>query len=274
MASAVATPLEKQFSTIPGLDVMTSSSGLGSTSITLQFTLEPQHRRGGAGRAGRDLPDPAPAAAGHAAAVLPQGGSVGLADRVLRAHSATHAAVAARPVRRRPSSRQRLSTVDGVAQVQVYGSQKYAVRIQLDPQKLQAWKIGIDEVADAINTGNVNLPDRRSLGHRPDLHRPVQRAAGERRGVPAAGRRLAERSSGPAAGSGSGASTGCRTTRWRAGSAVPGPSCSRSSASPAPTPSPWPTGCNTIMDELQQAAPGRRQGHQDVRPLGGDSSSR
>ncbi len=53
---------------------------------------------------------------------------------------------------------QRLSTVDGVAQVQVYGSQKYAVRIQLDPQKLQAWKIGIDEVVDAINTGNVNLP--------------------------------------------------------------------------------------------------------------------
>ena len=53
MASAVATPLEKQFTTIAGIDAMTSSSTPGSTSITLQFTLEPQHRRRGAGRAGR-----------------------------------------------------------------------------------------------------------------------------------------------------------------------------------------------------------------------------
>src|ERR1019366_6308767 len=53
---------------------------------------------------------------------------------------------------------QQLSTVSGVAQVQVYGSQKYAVRIQLDPQALAARKIGIDDVASAVNTGNVNLP--------------------------------------------------------------------------------------------------------------------
>ena len=53
---------------------------------------------------------------------------------------------------------QRISTVEGVAQVQVYGSQKYAVRVQLDPQKLAALRIGIDEVARAIDAGNVNLP--------------------------------------------------------------------------------------------------------------------
>ena len=53
---------------------------------------------------------------------------------------------------------QRISMVSGVAAVQVYGSQKYAVRIQLDPQAMATRKIGIDEVADAVNTGNVNLP--------------------------------------------------------------------------------------------------------------------
>ncbi|OYD89580.1 acriflavine resistance protein B, partial [Nostoc sp. 'Peltigera membranacea cyanobiont' 210A] len=53
---------------------------------------------------------------------------------------------------------QRLSMVDGVAQVQVFGSQKYAVRIQLDPESLSVKGIGIDEVADAIANGNVNLP--------------------------------------------------------------------------------------------------------------------
>jgi HAE1 family hydrophobic/amphiphilic exporter-1 len=53
---------------------------------------------------------------------------------------------------------QRLSTIEGVAQVQVYGSMKYAVRIQIDPQQLAARSIGIDEVSTAVENGNVNLP--------------------------------------------------------------------------------------------------------------------
>ena len=65
---------------------------------------------------------------------------------------------------------QRISTVAGVAQVQVYGSQKYAVRIQLDPKELAARGIGIDEVAQAVRNGNVNLPTGTLYGRAPVLH--------------------------------------------------------------------------------------------------------
>ncbi len=157
MASAVATPLEKQFSTIPGLDVMTSSSGLGSTSVTLQFTLS------------RDIDAAAQdvqAAISQTLRQLPQGmlppsyRKVDPSASPIMFYVLRSASMPLSQVNQYGEGfiAQRLSTVDGVAQVQVYGSQKYAVRIQLDPQKLQAWKVGIDEVADAINTGNVNQP--------------------------------------------------------------------------------------------------------------------
>ena len=87
---------------------------------------------------------------------------------------------------------QRISMVSGVAQVQVYGSQKYAVRIQLDPQALATRGIGIDEVADAVNTGNVNLPTGRAVGHRQGVH-------GRRRTGSSATRRSSARSSSPIA---------------------------------------------------------------------------
>ncbi|HSE45924.1 MAG TPA: efflux RND transporter permease subunit, partial [Gemmatimonadales bacterium] len=157
MASAVATPLEKQFSTIPGLDVMTSSSGLGSTSITLQFTLSRN-----IDAAAADVQ----AAISQTLRQLPQGmlppsyRKVDPSSSPIVYFALTSATMPLSALDHYGQTfiGQRLSTVDGVAQVQVYGSQKYAVRIQLDPQKLQAWKIGIDEVVDAINTGNVNLP--------------------------------------------------------------------------------------------------------------------
>ena len=157
MASAVATPLEKQFSTIPGLDVMTSSSGLGSTSITLQFTLSRN-----IDAAAADVQ----AAISQTLRQLPQGmlppsyRKVDPSSSPIVYYALTSATMPLSTLDHYGQTfiGQRLSTVDGVAQVQVYGSQKYAVRIQLDPQKLQAWKIGIDEVVDAINTGNVNLP--------------------------------------------------------------------------------------------------------------------
>jgi len=157
MASAVATPLEKQFSTIPGLDVMTSSSGQGSTSITLQFTLD------------RDIDAAAQDVAAAIAQVqrrLPTGTLppsyqkvnpadspilfFGLASKLLPLATLDDYA--------ENFLSQRLSMLNGVAQVQVFGAQKYAVRVQLDPHALNARQVGIDEVASTINSGNVNLP--------------------------------------------------------------------------------------------------------------------
>ncbi|HEX7077082.1 MAG TPA: efflux RND transporter permease subunit [Candidatus Eisenbacteria bacterium] len=157
MASAVATPLEKQFSTIAGIDAMTSTSNQGATSITLQFALErnidaaAQDVQAAISQTLRQLPDgiipPSyqkvnPAASPILFLALT---SKTLPLSTLDEYAETFLA-------------QRISTVAGVAQVQVYGSQKYAVRIQLDPRQLAARQIGIDEVASAINSGNVNLP--------------------------------------------------------------------------------------------------------------------
>jgi hydrophobic/amphiphilic exporter-1 (mainly G- bacteria), HAE1 family len=157
MAAAVATPLEKQFSTIAGLDAMTSSSGQGGTSITLQFNLT------------RDIDA---AAADVQAAIsktlrqLPQGmlppsyNKSNPADSPILylALSSPTLQLSAVDEYAETYLAQRISTVSGVAQVQVFGSGKYAVRIQIDPQALQARGIGIDEVADAVDAGNPNVP--------------------------------------------------------------------------------------------------------------------
>ncbi|HEX6106948.1 MAG TPA: efflux RND transporter permease subunit [Gemmatimonadales bacterium] len=157
MASSVATPLEKEFSTIPGIEVMTSTSTQGATSISLQFALS------------RDID----AAAQDVQAAISQ--ALRSLPRDIQPPSFRKADPSARPIlyyalrtTTLPLSQlneyaetflaQRLSTVEGVAQVQVYGSQKFAVRIQLDPQQLAARSIGIDEVARAVENGNVNLP--------------------------------------------------------------------------------------------------------------------
>jgi len=157
MASAVATPLEKQFSTIAGLDVITSTSIQGSTSLTLQFALD------------RDIDA---AAADVQAAItqtvrqLPQGiippsyrkVDPSAAPIIVFALTSPTLPLSTLDEYGETTIAQRLSTVSGVAQVQVYGAQKYAVRIQLDPQALAARQIGIDEVARAVSEGNVNLP--------------------------------------------------------------------------------------------------------------------
>ena len=100
MASSVATPLEKELSTIPGIETMTSTSTQGGTSISLQFALSREHRRGRAGRAGGHLPGAAPASARRAAAELPEGRSVVLADSLLRAAQHHPPPAAAQRVRR------------------------------------------------------------------------------------------------------------------------------------------------------------------------------
>jgi hydrophobic/amphiphilic exporter-1 (mainly G- bacteria), HAE1 family len=158
MAAAVATPLEKQFSTIAGLDSMTSTNALGITQITLQFTLS------------RDIDAAAQdvqAAIAKAASQLPPGmptppsyQKVNPADQpiLFLALSSPTLKLSAVDEYAETLIAQRISMVSGVAQVQVNGAQKYAVRVQLDPLALASRGVGIDEVSDAVQKANVNLP--------------------------------------------------------------------------------------------------------------------
>jgi HAE1 family hydrophobic/amphiphilic exporter-1 len=158
MASAVALPLEKQFSTIAGLDSMSSQNFLGKTNITLQFVLSrdidgaAQDVQAAITQAGRSLPQNLPAPPSF--------------SKVNPAAQAVLFLVMASPTL--PLSTvdeyaetliaQSISTVSGVAQVLVYGGQKYAVRVQVDPQAMATRQIGIDDVNNALSSGNVNLP--------------------------------------------------------------------------------------------------------------------
>ncbi|HYX21816.1 MAG TPA: efflux RND transporter permease subunit, partial [Thermoanaerobaculia bacterium] len=158
MASSVATPLERQFSTIAGLDNMNSTSTQGSTQITLQFNLT-RNLDGAAldvqsaiSAAARQLPPNMPAP--------PSYQKVNPADQPVIYLTLTSATL---PLSQlddygETMMAQRISTVSGVAQVQVYGPQKFAVRVQLDPRQLASRGIGIDEVAAAVQNANVNLP--------------------------------------------------------------------------------------------------------------------
>jgi HAE1 family hydrophobic/amphiphilic exporter-1 len=158
MASAVATPLEKQFSTIAGLDNMTSVSALGSTQITLQFNLNrnidaaAQDVQAMIAKAARLLPQDMPSP--------PIYQKVNPADQPIIYISLNSPTLPLSQVDEyaQTTMAQRISMISGVAQVQVFGSQKYAVRAQLDPRALASRGIGIDEVANAIANGNVELP--------------------------------------------------------------------------------------------------------------------
>ena len=157
MASAVATPLEKQFSTIAGIDNMTSSSSLGSTSITIQFNLDRN-----IDAAAQDVQ----AAISQTLRSLPQGilppsyRKVNPADSPILYLALTSNTLPLSQLDEYGETvmAQRISTIPGIAQVSVYGAQKYAVRVQLDPTSLANRGIGIDEVATAINAQNVNMP--------------------------------------------------------------------------------------------------------------------
>lgn len=158
MAAAVATPLEGQFSTIAGLDSMTSTSAQGSTSITLQFSLDrsidaaAQDVQSAIAAAQRKLPPDMP--------TPPSFRKVNPADSPIF-YIAIHSPVLPLSMVNEFAETQlaqRLSTIPGVAQVQVYGSQKFAVRVQANPDKLASRGIGIDELWQAIKQGNVNQP--------------------------------------------------------------------------------------------------------------------
>ncbi len=157
MASAVATPLERQFSTIAGLDSMTSTSGTGTTRITLQFNLSrdidaaAQDVQSAISRASRQLPDmPSP----------PSFNKVNPADQPVLYLALSSPTLPLYMVDDYAETfmAQRISMISGVAQVSVFGAQKYAVRAQVDPKALATRQIGIDEVGSALARGNVNLP--------------------------------------------------------------------------------------------------------------------
>ncbi|OGK77719.1 MAG: acriflavine resistance protein B [Candidatus Rokubacteria bacterium RBG_16_73_20] len=158
MASAVATPLEKQFTTIAGIDSMTSSSALGLTQITIQFALDrnidaaAQDVQAAITKVLPLLPPEMP--------TPPTYQKVNPADQPVLYLSLSSATLPLYTVDEYAQTdlAQRISTISGVAQVFVFGSQKYAVRVQLDPRALAARGIGIDEVAAALARGNVNLP--------------------------------------------------------------------------------------------------------------------
>ena len=158
MAAAVATPLEKQFSTIAGIDSMTSTSALGVSQITIQFTLSRN-----IDAAAQDVQS----AIAKTAPLLPPGmptppfyQKVNPADQpiLFMALSSPTQPLYTVDEFAQTFLAQRISQVSGVAQVTVFGSQKYAVRVQVDPRALAARGIGIDEVEQAIARANVNKP--------------------------------------------------------------------------------------------------------------------
>jgi len=158
MASAVATPLERQFSTIAGLDSMNSTNGQGISIITLKFSLEKsidsaaQDVQAAISKAARQLPQDMP--------TPPSYQKVNPADQPVLYLALSSPSLPLSEVNEYADTviSPRISMVNGVAQVLVYGSQKYAVRVQLDPKALASRKIGIDEVAAALDKWNVNLP--------------------------------------------------------------------------------------------------------------------
>ncbi len=164
MASAVATPLENQFSNISGLDSMTSTNSLGSTQVTLEFVLTKS-----LDGAAVDVQS----AITQAARLLPQGmptpptfTKVNPADQPILYLAITSQTLPLWTLDEYAETRiaQRISMVSGVAQVQVLGAQKYAVHAQVDPHLLASRQIGINEVQTALSGWNVNLPTGSIIG--------------------------------------------------------------------------------------------------------------
>jgi hydrophobe/amphiphile efflux-1 (HAE1) family protein len=158
MASAVATPLERQFTGIAGLEDMISVNSQGSTQITLQFDLN------------RDIDGAAvdvQTAISEAMPLLPAGmpappsfRKVNPADNAVMMLNLTSSSLPLWELDEYAETMiaQRISMISGVAQVQVAGAQKYAVRVQVDPDKLTAKRIGINDVDNALRSWNVNIP--------------------------------------------------------------------------------------------------------------------
>ncbi|NMG18926.1 efflux RND transporter permease subunit [Brasilonema bromeliae] len=165
MASSVAAPLERQFSSIAGLNSFNSTSSTGSTNISLQFDFS---------RSVNDVAKDVQAAISAAAGQLPPGMPKPPTYRkvnpsvapilYLYMYSET-LPISTVDEYAEITVGQPISMIDGVAQVQVYGQQQYAVRVQVDPQKLTTRGIGLNQVRNAIAQSNVNLPTGSLSGH-------------------------------------------------------------------------------------------------------------
>ena len=158
MASSVATPLEKQFTTIAGLDSMTSTSSLGRTSITLQFNLSRN-----LDSAALDVQSAIAAAVHQLPANMPFPPTlrkVNPADQAIFMLAVTSPTLPLYKVDQYAETlvAEQISMIPGVAQVGVHGTAKYAVRVQLNPKQLASRQIGIDQVEAAIRNANVNMP--------------------------------------------------------------------------------------------------------------------
>ena len=249
MGASVATPLENQFSMIAGLESMTSVNSLGSTLVTLEFDLN------------RSLDGAAidvQSAITQASRLLPQGmptpptfTKVNPADQPILYLVITSTTLPPWTLDEYAQTRiaQRISMVNGVAQVQVLGSQKYAVHVQLDPHALAARQIGINEVETALRNWNVNVPAGTLIGpHKSftlqatgqlmnaDQYKDMVVDVPQRRAGAPAGARHGHRRRRRSA---------HRLVVLHAGRRARAPSRSASSASPAPTPSPSPTPSRT-----------------------------
>ena len=157
MASSVAAPLENQFSAIAGIDQMTSSNTQGQTQIQLQFSLDRS-----VDAAAQDVQAAISAATRNLPKALPQPPTfrkqnpADIPIMFLAMSSATMKSSELNEYAETLLARQ-VSTVDGVAQVSVFGTAKYAVRIQADPAALATRQIGIDKLVSAVANANVNL---------------------------------------------------------------------------------------------------------------------
>ena len=164
MATAIATPLEQQFAAIPALDQMTSTSGTGSLSVTLQFDLE-RNIDGAAqdvqtainaatGLLPKDLPNP------------PTYRKTNPADRPVLIYAVHSDALPIYKVDDYAYTilAQKLSTVKGVSESRIFGQQPYAVRVQLNPAALAARGIGLEEVHNALTATTVNRPKGNLVG--------------------------------------------------------------------------------------------------------------
>ncbi len=158
MAASVAAPLERQFTEIAGLNSFNSSSSTGSTSISLQFDFS---RR--VDEAAKDVQAAISAAAGQLPTGMPKPPTYRKVNPsvspilYLYLYSDTIPIATVNDYAEVTMS-QPISSIDGVAQVSIFGQKQYAVRVQLDPKALASKGIGIDDVRSAIAAGNVNLP--------------------------------------------------------------------------------------------------------------------
>ena len=163
MASTVATVLEKQFATIAGLDSMNSVSSSGATRITLQFSLDrdidaaAQDVQTAISLAARRLPDAMPSPPSFRK-------TNPAADPIIYVALSSPTLPLSTLDRYGQTMSERLSMVNGVAQVTLRGTQKYAVRIQLDPRALEGFDLDADQVARAVSSQNANKPMGRLIG--------------------------------------------------------------------------------------------------------------